>query len=103
MASQRWIPCRLKLTDVQALINGHQQLEAVVRALRKTNWAGAETAIAALAPLDQWIADLYNRAEPFWLRYLQSGNRMIADGESVQPNVDITAPSEVAMTEAESR
>jgi hypothetical protein len=102
MASQRWIPCRLKLSDVQALINGHQQIAAVVSALRKTNWAGAETAIAALAPLDQWIADLYNRAEPFWLRYLQSGNRMITDGEVATPNVDTPEPSLVAMTASKS-
>ena len=86
MSSQRWVPCRLKLTDVQALINGHQQLASVIHALTKTNWAGAETAIAALTPLDQWIADLYNRAEPFWLKYLGSGNAMLTDGASAPPN-----------------
>jgi hypothetical protein len=81
---QQYVWTRLRLTDVQALINSHVQIAAVVSALRKTNWAGAETAIAALMPVDQWIADLYNRAEPFWIKYLQRGSPLQRDGENAQ-------------------
>jgi hypothetical protein len=67
------IQTRLNLTDIKTMLNAHAQLEAVIQALRTTNWAGARTAIAALAPVDQWIVDLYNRAEPYWLHYLETG------------------------------
>jgi hypothetical protein len=67
---------RLKITDVQALLNAHAQLEAVIQALRTTNWAGGRTAIAALAPVDQWVVDLYNRSERAWLRYLQASGEL---------------------------
>jgi hypothetical protein len=99
MQHQRWIPLRLKLTDVQALLNGHQQIAAVVSALSKTNWAGAETAIAALAPLDQWIADLYNRCEPHWLKYLQSGNAIVTDAEVAEANAQSAEAPVVAESE----
>lgn len=68
--TQRALPTRLNLQDVRDLIASKAALDAVTNALRSTNWAGAGTSIAALATVDQLICRLYNRAEPYWLRYI---------------------------------
>ena len=44
-------------------MHAHAVLEAVIGALTNTNWAGAQPSIVALAPIDIWVCDLYNRAE----------------------------------------
>jgi hypothetical protein len=74
------------------MLNAHAQLEAVIQALRTTNWAGGRTAIAALAPVDQWIVDLYNRTEPKWLAYLNRKAGIVDQGAAA----DHTAPAAVA-------
>jgi hypothetical protein len=63
---------RVTIQDVKELIRAHHQLDAVIASLRGTNWAGARACIAALAPVDQWVVDMYNRVEGSWLRYLAS-------------------------------
>jgi hypothetical protein len=82
----------LTVQDVKDLWMAKQQLDGVVNALRTTNWAGAGASINSLAFIDVFIASLYNRAEPHWLRYLQRGKS--------QPDQDAAPePADGAMPE----
>lgn len=69
----RRIPVSLTIQDVKNLCIGKQQLDGVVAALRTTNWAGAGASINSLGFIELIIMELYNRAEPHWLRYLNRG------------------------------
>lgn len=80
-----WITTRVHLADVKAMLLAHDQIGMVVQALRGTNWAGAQPAIAALAPVDLWIVDLFNRCEPSWQKYLQRANSKAPQNESAEP------------------
>ena len=70
----RNIDVYLHLQDVKDMIQCKRQLEVVIHALAASSWQGSGPVIAALGPLDAFICQLYNRAEPFWLRYLNRGN-----------------------------
>jgi hypothetical protein len=69
----RPIPVHLQLNDVKSLIVCKQSLDAVIGALGASTWQGARGVIAALGPVDLFVCDLFNRAEPHWLRYLDKG------------------------------
>ena len=68
---KRPIPVQFTLQDVKTLIHCKAQLDAVINALAASNWTGAKPTIAALGLVDRYICDLYNRCEPYWLRYLE--------------------------------
>lgn len=93
----------LRIEDVKSLVQAHGQVEAVIRALRTTNWAGAGTAIAALAPLDQWIVDLYNRVESDWLSYLQGLRQPITEWPASEAHDQAAAASSPSTDQAEPR
>jgi len=69
----RPIPVSIRITDVQTMMNCKKALDSVVDALASTNWQGAKPTIATLAIVDQFICDLYNRSEKYWLAYLNRG------------------------------
>lgn len=96
-----WITTRVHLADVKAMLLAHDQIESVVRALRGTNWAGAQTAIAALAPVDLWIVDLFNRCEPSWQKYLQRANSKAPQNGSAEPAGEAASSPEGDAKESE--
>jgi hypothetical protein len=98
----RWITNRFTLDDVQKMILAHDQIAAVVSSLRGTNWAGANPCIAALAPVDLWIVDLYNRVEPSWQKYLQRGKAGSSENGSGEPAAASSQESEGETDQSES-
>jgi len=79
------IMTRLNLQDMKELTENHELLKAVIESLDKTSWAGARTAKAAVERVDRWIADLYNRAEPYFLRYLNDRQAQPAQDAPAEP------------------
>ena len=58
---------RINQADFKALLMAHSKLDAMIRALRGTNWAGAQPCIMLAAEIDMWVVELYNRAEPAFI------------------------------------
>ena len=77
---------RLNLQDVKNLMVCKQLLDGMINALTRTNWSGAGTLIPALGFVDQLVCDLYNRAEPYWLRYLGSVQAQPDQVAATEPN-----------------
>jgi hypothetical protein len=69
----RVIDVYLRIDDVKQMIVCKQALDAVIGALGASTWQGARGVAAALGPVDLFICDLFNRAEPHWLEYLNKG------------------------------
>ena len=80
------IMTRLKLQDVKDTISCHQLLAGEIAALDRSNWARAGTLKAVLVFVDQFICGLYNRAEPYWLRYLALGQAQPDQVAATEPN-----------------
>ena len=82
----RPIPVSIRITDVQTMMNCKKALDSVVDALASTNWQGAKPTIATLAIVDQFICDLYNRSEKYWLAYLNRGGPNPVEAERNAPS-----------------
>lgn len=96
-----WITTRVHLADVKAMMLAKGQIDIVVATLRTTNWAGAQACIAALAPVELWIVDLYNRCEPSWQKYLQRANSKAPQNGSAEPAGEAASSPEGDAKESE--
>ena len=54
---------RLSKAQFEGLLKAHNQVEAVIASLQRTQWAGATSCIALLAEINQFVCDLYNSVE----------------------------------------
>jgi hypothetical protein len=73
------------------MMQAHEGLGAVIRMLRARPTAWAEVAIAALAPVDLWVCDIFNRCEREWLIHLGKRNGEVQVEAQVDPHVQVEA------------
>src|SRR5262249_15535375 len=80
------IMTRLTIQDVKNLIQCIHLLNGVTAALDRTNWAGAEALKPAVGFVNLFACDLFNRAERYWVRYLNSGQAQPDQVAATEPN-----------------
>jgi hypothetical protein len=77
---------RLKLQDIKDLMSCKDLLDGMIAARQRTNSPGAGTEIAALLFMVRFVCDLYNRAEPHWLRYQERRKAQPDQVAATQPD-----------------
>src|SRR5271170_6329031 len=54
---------RLSKGEILQLVVLHGKCDAIIRMLRGTNWAGAQPATILVGEIDNFLCELYNKAE----------------------------------------